>query len=153
MFDLFYVYLYEVIQSYIKMLFKLFCFEIFFDIVFFFKYIGIILYFMLNIISFRELNNFFIDWNWILKLLIFYLYFYWIFVFCIILILFCRLFMSLWNWYCLIFCSILIEEGDIQMLEEIKSGNDKRNLIILKIYCCILEWIRLYYYMYLDFMS
>lgn len=95
------------------MLFKLFCFEIFFDIVFFFKYIGIILYFMLNIISFRELNNFFIDWNWILKLLIFYLYFYWIFVFCIILILFCRLFMSLWNWYCLIFCSILIKEGDI----------------------------------------
>lgn len=84
----------------------------------FFKYTGIILYFMLNIISFRELNNPFIDWNRILKSLTSYWYSYRILVFCTILILFCRLPTSLWNWHRPTLRSTSTEEGDtsIQML-------------------------------------
>lgn len=99
------------------MSFKLFRSETSFDIVFFFfKYTGIILYFMLNIISFRELNNPFIDWNRILKSLTSYWYSYRILVFCTILILFCRLPTSLWNWHRPTLRSTSTEEGDIQML-------------------------------------
>lgn len=90
--------------------------RLFLILYFFLKYTGIILYFMLNIITFRELNNPFIDWNRILKSLTSYWYSYRILVFCTILILFCRLPTSLWNWHRPTLRSTSTEEGDIQML-------------------------------------